>query len=113
MVRLYRIERFIDEKWETLCYDMPPDKPFLFMKDEAEFFINIEKKHGTETRMILHLEDKNLHSTPFGETLRIGKKGLAISTWKCKKHKGTCRYDIKSDPACDSCIYCGEPQERY
>lgn len=33
--------------------------------------------------------------------------------WKCEKSPtGRCDYDTVKDPACDECIYCGEPSER-
>jgi hypothetical protein len=33
--------------------------------------------------------------------------------WKCRKSPvGHCVYDIEDDPEQDSCIYCGDPDER-
>jgi hypothetical protein len=38
---------------------------------------------------------------------------LHTGHWECVKSPlGRCQYDLEKDPAADSCIHCGDPEER-
>jgi len=38
---------------------------------------------------------------------------LYLGSWKCTESPtGMCLYDQKSDPCCDQCLVCGDPDER-
>lgn len=45
--------------------------------------------------------------------LEIDGKWLTTSWWECADSPtGYCIYNPVDDPACDCCLFCGDPEER-
>ena len=113
-MKLFKIQILKDGIWETDTWES--GEPFLFREDEIDVVVNgVTSSSGEQARGVLHSDDPNIHSTPLGIVIQI-KDGLGVSTWSCDKAPktiNTCRYDLKKDSACDSCIYCGQPMERF
>lgn len=113
-MKLYKVQVKENEEWKDQTYSS--GELYLFLEKDILNMAKLDREFNIESRYLLHSDDPTLHSTPFGLFVKIGQDGLGISTWECvKAPKGikTCRYNIEEDPACDKCIYCGEPMERF
>ena len=110
MYREYKVLLLEDKEWVTDAWE--DGEPCLYREEDVESILLFQKMSGVESKKQLHKEHPNQHCTPAGEVLEI-INGMGISTWDCTKSENTtCRYNIEEDPACDSCVHCGEPMER-
>jgi hypothetical protein len=128
-MKFYRIEEKRNGEWKELILNN--GKPANFLTDKTLDQLNLYKKtneylaerEGTpvvEVRAVFDHEDLNSYFTPGGNYIKIIniQKGLGEGSWHCKKRKAwfweknNCQFKIKEDPACDSCVFCGEPEER-
>lgn len=86
------------------------------------YLVNLKKKVQEIAKMTLkdndfkveeYSRDENVYSTPFGIVLEKVQGSIFSSYWDCSKKNQKCRYNTKNDPACDYCINCGQPAERF
>ena len=117
MAKFYKIEYLNDSSWESF----PPiteDDPLLLIREEdvERWTWACKQNHkNAEVRSVFVKEDKSCHYTPFGNHISVDRNGVGNGSWKCGKRwfSKKCQFDITKDPACDNCIHCSEPEERF
>ena len=60
-----------------------------------------------------HIDDISEKVLESGELVAYDPLKHSIGNWECETSPiGVCVYDSEEDPCWDSCIFCGEPDER-
>ena len=53
------------------------------------------------------------HPSKFGKEKDVSASDLELGTWQCASSPTKfCVYNKTEDPCCDSCLFCGDPDER-
>ena len=116
MIIFYGIKvKKADGSWD---WDQRQDgKPFLFSekKEHVEnMALSIFKDRNIEYKVEEYSRKENLYATPFGIVVKKIKENIFQGNWDCENSPNKkCNFNVKEDPACDTCIYCGEPEERF
>jgi hypothetical protein len=75
--------------------------------DKSAAAVREAERHAMEDRRVLVLF--------YALVLQKPAEHLTLGSWPCNKgsvFKSPCVFDITEDPAEDSCLFCGDPEER-
>ena len=93
-------------------------EPFIFnwSKEQVEQMASttFPNKEILDFKVEEHSRYEDIHATPFGIEVKKIKGDIYQGNWKCPTSPTKkCHFNVKEDPACDECLFCGEPEERF